>query len=536
MKKIFLPLVVLLLATSPARPASLNIQTDCGATPDDDTDDTLAIRSCLELEPRELVIPIGVFLVDRLASNQPAAIDVAKSDTLVRGEGSGSVIRLIRDANGFSGSRVLGIRPTTFGTDVERVTVRDLTIDGGRDDASCFDAKHTPGSNPPDGRGQQGHGIFMGAGCSGGANEEGCTDYVRDIRIQNVTFTGLSGDAIYLYNNVENLSIESQTIGGWCRAGVAVNAYEDCDGHIDESVWDEQEVRRGTNRPFIAGLPPRGVRNVTLRNLTLVADDTATQGARGLDVEPNAKVCDITLEGSRLDEAEIGGARRLKVLRNTFDRTGAQLGGAIQLVSIVDAVVDGNTVRTEDLNTPPIYARIIERGVFENNVVRTPYDISGIQVSNNGTKMSRDITLRANVVEHTGGISTKFALYTAGVRGRLDVVDNTFKGFQHGVHYFGGDDVLADGNIFEVAQTANHFRVGTGEGRIKKVRVAGNRGAALKAYDVYGPLDEFRDCGDDMTGSRFAGGNESLPCSPAEAINAAAIDDLLTRVEVLEAQ
>ena len=526
------------LALTP-RPASLDIVADCGATADDLTDDTAAIRDCLAQAPRELVIPIGTFLVDSTASNNPTALLVKFSDTLVRGYGDGSVVQLIRDVNGFSQTRVFVVAPET-GSDVERVTLRDFTVDGGRA-LTCLEAKHTPGGSG-DGKGQQQHGVLIGGGCTGGPDEEGCTDYARDVRIERINFQRLSGDSIYLYNNVENLTVKDQTVSGWCRGGVVMNAYESCDQHTDPAEWDKMELIRVAKgaivsaRPFTTGLPRRGMRNVTITGNTMISDPTALQSARGIDVEPNAFVCDMRVEKNQIDQVEIGGVRRLTFADNRVSTTGTQTGGSIALVAIQDGVIRGNASRSEDDSKPPLYLRVMDRLLIENNDVRTSKDIEGILVSNNGDNMNTDVVIRANTVAYTGPApSGRVGIKAQGVEGRVDLVGNSVTGYRDATSLFGGADALVADNFWNVVGTGALIR-SDAAAPMGNVTVRENRGHANLAYWVLGALSgEMRDCGGSTTGRRLPKVNALTPCSPAAALTQASIDDLEARVTALEA-
>ena len=527
------------LALTP-RPASLDIVADCGATADDGTDDTLAIRACIEQEPRVLVIPLGVFDVKHLASNKTTALPITTSDTVVTGLGVGSVVRLIRDEFGFSGGRIFGVAPKT-GQNIARVTIRNLTIDGGRP-GTCLEAKHTPGSDPGDGRGQQQFGVIIGGGCvKNAADELGCLDTASDITVENVNFTGLSGDAVYLYNNVDGFRLEGQTLGGWCRAAIAMNAYEHCDQHTNPTSWDEMEATRVAKgqipaaRPFVPGLPKRGLRNVVVNGNLMVADPTATQSSRAIDVEPNARVCSIDITGNRLDQVEAGGVVGLLVERNIFATTGDQLGGSLALVRVEDAVVRSNVFRPETDAQPPLYLRIMTRTKVYDNDIRTALQTSCISLTNNGIHPSVDAAFRGNSCVYTGPLSDRVGIYTTGLYGILTATENTVIGYRDALSFRGGDDVLVQNNYWDVVRMGVSALSETPP--MGTLTIGGNRGHADIAYWLQGAAfaGEVRDCGGSTTGRRLPQLSPLTPCSPAAALTQASIDDHELRLQALEA-
>ena len=119
-----------------------------GATPDDATDDTLAIRATLEACGKAgggtVIVPKGVFIVSRRKSETP--ILSIPSKTVVHGIGTESTLKFDAKVNASNFWRMLG--STEDGADI---TIRDLHLDGANTHASYIKGK-TP---------EQNHGVFF---------------------------------------------------------------------------------------------------------------------------------------------------------------------------------------------------------------------------------------------------------------------------------------------------------------------------------------------------------------------------------------
>src|SRR4051812_18801152 len=102
MKLILRSLAVLTLAGGIAHAAADFDITKYGATPDDATDDTLAISralsACREAGGGTVTVPAGTFIVSRQKSESP--ILEIPSNTTLRGYGDPSVLKFAEAVNG----------------------------------------------------------------------------------------------------------------------------------------------------------------------------------------------------------------------------------------------------------------------------------------------------------------------------------------------------------------------------------------------------------------------------------------------------
>lgn len=506
------PLAVALVATAPARPASLDIVADCGAAPDDGLDDGPAIRACLAQHPHELVIPIGVFDVDRArnpdgspASSVPLALVVEAGSTVVRGAGPGSTLRLLRDANGFAGFSVLGVRATAATGDIGMVRFRDFTVDGGRLNRTCGETKHTPGVSPPDGKGEQQHGIRISG--------EGAR--VFDVEFDDVQTVGISGDAFNLYNSVSAVRISGQTIGGFCRAGIVVNAYSDCD-NADGAT----DIHVVGNRIF--------------------ADDTAVESARGIDVEPNAYVCGLVVDGNTTDEIQIGRVRRSRVTNNLVVAGGNQGATGVIVVSAYDVDVANNRMRRDSGQTPRPVLEVKKSTDIRvtNNTLTQHTDFEALKTSNHGAAAPNvNLTVTGNTLDYLGvPASTRYAAVLDGTVGSLSFQKNRITGaWMNGVSVFGAEDADISGNVFPAVSTAIALRgLSYSPLLLGSVRVDDNRGGSSTFVTLSGVAERLQLCGNSAAGSVALGGQAVSPCTPAEDETRAVIDDHEARLQALE--
>lgn len=120
-----------------------------GATPNDPSDDTQAIRKALEACAAAgggtIFVPAGTYVVSRQKSESP--ILELPSNTILCGEGPASVLKFDPRVNQSNFWRMLG----AAGKDCRNVTVRDLHLDG-----SNTHPKYVKGETP-----EHNHGIFL---------------------------------------------------------------------------------------------------------------------------------------------------------------------------------------------------------------------------------------------------------------------------------------------------------------------------------------------------------------------------------------
>ena len=176
--------------------ATFNI-VDYGATPDDDTDDTVAIAKALAASDAvgggTVFVPAGTFLITRQGAESP--ILMLPSNTILCGEGSASTLQFPKRASESNFWRMLGHGPEGM----RNVTIRDLHLDGSNTHPAYF--KGVP---------EQNHGIFL---------------YAREAVVENVTIERLlienfSGDCVAAGYGCRNLTIRDVAMRNFLRQGI----------------------------------------------------------------------------------------------------------------------------------------------------------------------------------------------------------------------------------------------------------------------------------------------------------------------------
>lgn len=218
-----IPFLLLTLSISLAVHAADFDITKFGATPDDATDDTLAIRSAMEACGKAgggtVVVPKGVFIVSRQKSETP--ILSIPSKTTVRGEGNGSVLKFDAKANASNFWRMLGSVE-----DCADITIRDLHLDGANTHAGYVKGK-TP---------EQNHGIFFHR--KGGRIERVT---VQDCLIENFT-----GDCVAFSQGCRGFVIRNVTVRNFIRQGIQMGGGKGDGGHLVTGCRDlEHTIKPG---------------------------------------------------------------------------------------------------------------------------------------------------------------------------------------------------------------------------------------------------------------------------------------------------
>lgn len=344
-------LVLLLLATA-SFAADFDI-TQFGATPDDATDDTLAIRAALEACGKAgggtVSVPKGVFIVSRQKSETP--ILSISSKTTVRGIGTESTLKFDAKVNDSNFWRMLG--STEDGADI---TIRDLHLDGANTHASYVKGK-TP---------EQNHGIFFYR--KGGRIER--------VTVENCLIENFTGDCVSFSQGCRDFTIRNVTVRNFIRQGIQMGGGKGDGGHLVTGCRDlEHSITPGGSTIHVehaeGGKGFRIEKNVCRSNLL------AGGGAEDLIVRDN----DVTgrIEGNSIKNGVFENNR----LNGRGKRALMQFGYADGLV------IRGNTIRCTD-DTVGIYVwgtsrynpAPSKRIVIENNTL----DLPGQPISLNGVE------------------------------------------------------------------------------------------------------------------------------------------------------
>ena len=313
--RIFIPLV-LLASTLSATEFDI---TRYGATPDDATDDTLAIRSalaaCGAAGGGDVVVPKGVFIVSRQKSETPVL--AIPSKTTVRGVGEGSVLKFAAQVNESNFWRMLGSVE-----DVSDITIRDLHLDG----ANTY-AAYLKGKTP-----EQNHGVFF---YRKGGRIERVT--VQDCLIENFT-----GDCVSFSQGCRGFVIRNVTVRNFIRQGIQMGGGKGDGGHLVTGCKDlEHSIKPGGTTIHVEHAEgAKGfqiIKNICHKSLL------AGGGAEGLVVRDNE--IHGRIEGNSIKN----GVFENNVLHGEGTRALMQFGYADGLI------IRGNTVHAAGIEGPGIY-------------------------------------------------------------------------------------------------------------------------------------------------------------------------------------
>lgn len=182
--------------------------TSYGATPDDQTDDTLAIRAaldaCRQAGGGKLLIPAGTFLVSRQKDETP--ILEIPSKTTVTGVGADSILKYSAKVNETNFWRMLG-----SSSDCHDIIIEKLHLDGSNSFQEYVKLK-TP---------EQNHGIFF---YRKGGRIENVT--VRDCLVEN-----FSGDCVSFSQGCRGFRITNITLHNFIRQGIQIGGGPGDGGH-----------------------------------------------------------------------------------------------------------------------------------------------------------------------------------------------------------------------------------------------------------------------------------------------------------------
>ncbi len=279
MRKATLLLVASVLAAgAPVRAERFDIR-DFGATPNDTTDDTVAIRkalqACRQAGGGEVFVPAGVYLVSRQGKESP--ILPLPSNTTLRGQGAASVLKFDSRVNQSNFWRMLGAGLQGC----RNVVVCNLRLDG----SNTF-LSYEPGKTP-----EHNHGIFL-------RSTEGV---VENVTIRDCLIENFSGDCIGIGKGCRNVTVLNVTLRNFVRQGVQIGGGQGDGNHLVAGCQDlPGKVRAGGSTIHVEHA--RGLKNVLIINNRCRRSILAGE-ADGLVIRGN--VIDGRLEGNYVKNAVV---------------------------------------------------------------------------------------------------------------------------------------------------------------------------------------------------------------------------------------
>lgn len=214
---------------------------DYGATPNDDTDDTVAIAKALAAcdadgDGGTVFVPAGTFLITRQGTESP--ILSLPSNTILCGEGSASTLKFPERASESNFWRMLGHGPEGM----RNVTIRDLHLDGGNTHPAYI--KGVP---------EQNHGIFLYAKAA----------VVENVTIERLLIENFSGDCIAASYGCRNLTIRDVAMRNFLRQGIQMGGGNGARDYLVTGCHDlEHTIKPGGSTIQVEHA--RGLQNVQI--------------------------------------------------------------------------------------------------------------------------------------------------------------------------------------------------------------------------------------------------------------------------------
>lgn len=353
--------ILTLLAAVRLHAANFDI-TKFGATPDDGTDDTLAIRAALEACGKAgggtIIVPRGVFIVSRQKSETP--ILSIPSMTTVRGTGHDSTLKFDAKVNGSNFWRMLGST-----TESAEITIRDLHLDGANTHPG-----YVPGRTP-----EQNHGIFFY--CKDGSIER--------VTVEDCLLENFSGDCVSFSQGCRGFTIRHVTVRNFLRQGIQMGGGKGDGGHLVTGCRDlEHTVRPGGTTIHVEH----------------------AEGGKGFRIEKNACRQSLLVGGGAEDlvvrDNDVTGRIEGNSIRNGLFENNRLAGQGRQVLMQFGyangLVIRGNTIRSTT-EAPGIYvwgaSRYNPAPSKNITIERNTLDLPGQPISLNGV---HGATVRGNQI------------------------------------------------------------------------------------------------------------------------------------------
>lgn len=314
-----------------------------GATPNDDTDDTVAVvktlAACEAAGGGTVLVPAGTFIISRQGSESP--ILMIPSNTVLCGEGAASILQFPKRASESNFWRMLGHGPQG----VRNVTIRDLHLDGGNTHKAYV--KGVPEHN---------HGVFL---------------YAKEALVENVVIERLlvenfSGDCIAIGYGCRNITIRDVAMRNFLRQGIQMAGGNGARDYLVTGCHDLEHT---------------------------IAPDGSTihvEHARGLQ--------NVQIIANRCRHSILAGGVDGLLIRDNV------VTGRIEGNSDKNAVVSGNVVRGEAKATRALMQFGYADGLLiRDNIIRAAEESSqvGIYVwgkSKYNANPSRDVAVSGNLI------------------------------------------------------------------------------------------------------------------------------------------
>lgn len=340
-----LALLLLLAAVSSAQGGQFNIR-ESGATADDQSDDTLAVRealkACEAAGGGTVFVPAGTYIVSRQASETP--ILELPSNTTLCGEGMASVLKFDQKVNQTNFWRMLG----AGSAGCSNVIVRDLRLDG----SNTFQ-RYEPGKTP-----EHNHGIFF--------HREDAV--IENVSVRDCLVENFSGDCIAIGMGCRNITIHGVSLRNFVRQGIQMAGGNGSQGYLVSGCQD--------------------------------LEGDFTPGGSTIHVEHARGLRDVIITSNRCRHSILAGEVDGLIIRDNVV-AGRLVGNGNSNMS-----VQGNIVRGEDVPGYVVQLGFTDGLILKDNIVIGQHaEAGGIYVwgtSRYNPEPSRDVLISGNLVRVGG--------------------------------------------------------------------------------------------------------------------------------------
>lgn len=357
-------LATIVLAGSPLLAKEFDV-TEFGATANDRTDDTDAIKkalaACGDAGGGTILIPAGTFILSR-RNNESPILEVPP-ETTIRGEGTASILKFDPAVNQSNFWRMIGA-PVASGT--KNVVIRDLHLDG-----SNTHPRYIKGETPE--------------------HKAGLWFYNRDHPIENVTVLNVfaedfSGDCMAFSYNCRGVTVRDCTLRNFIRQGIQMGGSPEARDYLVTGCRDlEHSVEPGGSTIHVEHA--RGLKNVIIEN-NQCRKSILAGGVNGMIIRGN------TVEG-RL----VGNGNSNLVVHDNIIKGAGKGGAVVQFGYAKGLIFRGNIVEGTEGNSVGLYvwgnSRYNEQPGENVTIADNQITAPQTTISLNGTK---DVRIHGNTL------------------------------------------------------------------------------------------------------------------------------------------
>jgi parallel beta-helix repeat protein len=384
-----------------------------GATPDDATDDTVAIRKAIAALPASggsVYVPPGTFLVNAEASEAL----LLRSGVHLSGAGPASIIKFVDEPTpgAYDGHSMLHAVPSS----AQGIEIHDLQLDG--------DRLHYSGGQV------QNHAALL----------EGC----HDCRVTRVTIHDFRGDGVYLFKGTgadrsRHCVLSDNVIYDMARASVNLDGASDVVVSSNTFYVSDAAIAEGPSAPS----------GVAIK----MEQDDPGQDVSGIVIAGNVWSSGMAA-GIGLSGGGTARIRDVSITGNTFNlRTDSpNPGQCLNLFKVEHVTISGNACNGGMGGGFQIFGGPADYVTISGNTLRGQVGgatTAAISVGGGNYDQVRVLNISGNIIKNvTRGVSISRMIDSDTVAHFVNITGNTFVDCTHGIVLAESQDVTISANTF----------------------------------------------------------------------------------------